>query len=206
LISYKALADGSSIPYELNINFFDALSDRSSDEDLETQIQRFLVSQAVLLALKGVPAIYVHSLLGSRGWLDGPAQTGHNRSINRQKFTLEDLENELLDPSSLRSRVFSAYDCMLKARTGSPAFSPSADQTVLSTGSSVFSLLRQDEARGMVVLCCHNFTGSAQAIDLPAQAPEGNMVDLISSREVDAREGKIYLGPYEVLWLKGNGD
>ncbi len=109
LVSYKTNPDGSRSPYELNINYFDALNDPQADEPLATQMDRFMASQAILLAMIGVPGIYFHSLFGSRGWPEGVAQTGRNRTINRQKLALPALEAELADPRSLRAQVFRRY-------------------------------------------------------------------------------------------------
>ncbi|MHC1782073.1 MAG: alpha-amylase family glycosyl hydrolase [Anaerolineaceae bacterium] len=204
LVSYKTMPDGSSLPYELNINYFDALSDPESGEALETQVKRFLVSQAVLLAFKGVPAIYVHSLLGSRGWLEGPARTGQNRTINRQKFEVSQLEADLENPASLRSQVFNGYEKMLKARRSQVAFSPAAGQSILSTGSSVFSLLRRTKENDQAVLCCHNFSIQTQSFELLAEGQDflsGRLVDLIEGRPTTIMGGRIELQPYQVLWL-----
>ena len=85
LVSYKHNPDGSHSPYELNINYFDALSDPHENEVVDTQVDRFMAAQAIMLSLAGVPGIYFHSLFGSRGWLEGVKETGRNRTINRQK-------------------------------------------------------------------------------------------------------------------------
>ena len=62
-VSYKTNLDGSTSPYELNINFMDALADPATKgESPELIVHRFLASQAVMLALQGVPGIYFHSL------------------------------------------------------------------------------------------------------------------------------------------------
>jgi len=71
LVSYKHNPDGTQSPYELNINYFDALSDPAGAEPLALQVDRFLAAQAIMLALVGVPGLYFHSLFGSRGWPDG---------------------------------------------------------------------------------------------------------------------------------------
>ncbi|GIQ61615.1 sucrose phosphorylase [Paenibacillus cisolokensis] len=81
-VSYKHNGDGTQSPYELNINYFDALSDADDDED--RKVSRFLAAQTILLSLAGVPGIYVHSLLGSRSDLKGVEATGRYRSINRE--------------------------------------------------------------------------------------------------------------------------
>jgi sucrose phosphorylase len=209
LVSYKTTPDGSTQPYELNINYFDALSHREAGESMEIQISRFLVSQAVLLALKGTPAIYIHSLLGSRGWLEGPALKGQNRAVNREKLEVHRLEAELGDGVSLRSRVFSRFERMLKARRSHEAFSPGADQTVLSTGSGVFSLLRRAKDSGRCMVCCHNFTDQPQTIELPDEAcpsPRGKVEDIFEKRSVALQGRNITLRPYQVLWMRQAGE
>ena len=65
-INYKHNADGSKSPYEMNIVYFDAVNDPAAGESLETQVNRFMVAQAIMLSLAGVPGIYFHSLFGSR--------------------------------------------------------------------------------------------------------------------------------------------
>lgn len=206
LVSDKTMPDGSTQPYELNINYFDALSHRGAGESVETQINRFFVSQAVLLALKGTPAIYVHSLLGSRGWLEGPALKGQNRAVNREKFEVHWLEAELGDSASFRSRVFNGYKHMLKARRSHEAFSPGAQQTVLDTGGCVFSLLRRSQVSGRRIVCCHNFSDQPQTIDLPQEvcpSPAGRMEDILQKQAVAFLNRKINLLPYQILWLRG---
>jgi sucrose phosphorylase len=57
-VSYKTNPDGSRSPYELNINYLDALADPNhTQEPVERVAQRFLASQAIMLALRGVPGI-----------------------------------------------------------------------------------------------------------------------------------------------------
>ena len=99
-VSYKTNPDGSKSAYELNISYFDALSDPNESEPLSLQAQRFLASQAIMLCLQGVPGIYVHSLFGSRNYSNGVEKTGYYRSINREKFQRDALENELQNAKS----------------------------------------------------------------------------------------------------------
>ncbi|MEM9423145.1 MAG: alpha-amylase family glycosyl hydrolase, partial [Pseudomonadota bacterium] len=85
-VSYKTNHDGTQSPYELNINYMDALGDPSKKETTRDISARFLASQAIMLTLQGVPGIYFHSLFGSENWIDGIAETGQKRSINREKL------------------------------------------------------------------------------------------------------------------------
>ncbi|MDQ2692862.1 MAG: sugar phosphorylase, partial [Chloroflexota bacterium] len=142
LVSYKHVAGGAQVPYELNINYFDALSSPNAGEAIQTQIDRFMAAQAIMLALVGVPGIYFHSLFGSRSWRAGVDLTGRNRTINRQKFDLASFERELEEESSLRYQVFQRYAQLLRARAGSPAFHPHGRQEILEYGEAVFAILR----------------------------------------------------------------
>src|SRR5205807_9453999 len=43
-VSYKHNPDGTRSPYELNVSYFDALSDPAADEPLDRQVARFAVA------------------------------------------------------------------------------------------------------------------------------------------------------------------
>ena len=142
LVSYKHNADGTQSPYELNINYFDALSDPNSQEPLTLQVDRFLAAQAMMLALIGVPGIYFHSLFGSRSWPAGVEHTGRNRTINRQKCARAEFEEELANPDSLRAQVFKRYRQLLDVRSRSAAFHPHGHQQVLDLHPAIFAQRR----------------------------------------------------------------
>jgi sucrose phosphorylase len=181
LVSYKHNADGTQSPYEMNINYFDALSNPNGDEPLGLQVSRFIVAQAIMLSLLGLPGIYFHSLFGSRGWIEGVNQTGRNRTINREKCEFEKLQNELADENSLRSQVFTRYSQLLKTRSNSPAFHPHGTQKILDVHSSIFAIERSSPDEKTRMLCLHN----------------------VSAKKVDIKtEYATTLLPYQILWIK----
>jgi len=197
-VSYKRNPDGSQSPYELNINYFDALSNPEEQASLQTQVDRFMAAQAIMLALTGLPGIYFHSLFGSRGWPEGIRLTGHNRAINRQKLERTGLERELSDPRSLRHRIFSRYKHLIRVRSSCRAFDPYGAQQVLDCGRSVFALLRISP-REEQVLCLHNVTNRYQTVHLPDDFKA--LTDLLAqpNRQVIS---PVELAPYQVCWLK----
>lgn len=195
LISYKHNPDETQSPYEMNINYFDALSNPRSDELLSLQVDRFMAAQAVMLSLVGVPGIYFHSLFGSRGWLDGVKQTGRSRTINRQKCDFDTLQNELADPASLRSQVFSRYRGLLSARRNSPAFHPHGGQGVLDLHGSVFALERTSPDGMSRVLCLHNVSADTIMLDAPFESAK----DLLAGNTVGGKS--LSLKPYQMLWV-----
>jgi len=208
LVSYKHNPDGAQSPYELNINYFDALSNPDENEPVEMQVDRFIAAQAIMLSLVGVPGIYFHSLFGSRGWPEGVRQTGRHRTINRQKLDRTALESELADPASLRHQVFTRYAQLLKARASSPAFHPHGRQRVIDCGEAVFAVLRLSPDGGERVLCLHNVSGDAWRAEMAWEntfdsVPQGgNLTDLISGQRFHLPRGEgLYLRPYQVMWM-----
>jgi sucrose phosphorylase len=203
LVSYKNNPDGTRSPYELNINYFDALSNPRSPEPLQTQVERFMAAQAIMLSLVGVPGIYFHSLFGSRGWPEGVALTGRNRTVNRQKLDLATFTRDLADPASLRSLVFNRYARLLRARATSPAFHPSGAQRVLDYGEALFALLRLSPDGSQRALCLHNVTGQPRSIPVESGQALGKsrLRDLISGKEIDLNAPDLELQPYQSIWL-----
>ncbi len=207
LVSYKTNPDGSTSPYELNINYFDALSDPSGEEPLTDQIGRFLAAHALMLILPGVPAFYFHSLFGSRGWLEGVRQTGHNRTINRQKSNRIDLERELNDPTSLRAQVFHGIRRLLQARASQPAFDPfGSSWNVVECPPAIFAIHRQTRSGEHQAFCLQNLSAQSQAFYLSAESSVAGFsqtwLDLLGRQtvKIDSPSGLI-LQPYQTMWL-----
>ncbi|MEP7137311.1 MAG: sugar phosphorylase [Chloroflexota bacterium] len=196
LISYKHNADGTQSPYEMNINYFDALSNPNGNESLDLQVNRFIAAQAIMLSLLGVPGIYFHSLFGSRNWTEGVKQTGRNRTINREKLQLDELQNQLADESSLRSRVFTKYSLLLKARSSTSAFHPHGTQGILDLHPAVFAVERISPDGVARMLCLHNV--SQQRVSFSTNYETAT--DLFTGQEI--KTSNITLEPYQVLWLK----
>lgn len=161
LISWKLNPDGSRSPYELNITWFDALSDPRAEEPMATRIARHLLSHAILLALAGVPALYFHSLFGCRNDRTGAEASGIPRRINRQKFDRAALESELMTPDSRSAQVFAALRNLLQLRRGSSAFDPNAPQEVLALDRRVFAVRRESSDGTQRALCLHNVCNQA---------------------------------------------
>jgi glucosylglycerate phosphorylase len=196
LISFKHNADGSQSPYEMNINYFNALSNPNGDEPLSLQVDRFIAAQAIMLSLLGVPGIYFHSLFGSRGWIEGVKQTGRNRTINREKCQLDELQTELADENSLRSNVFTRYSQLLKVRSSTPAFHPHGAQNILDVHPAVFAIERISPDKKLRAFCLHNV--SPQQITFTTGYISAT--DLLTGQPLPV--SKITLEPYQILWMR----
>jgi glycosidase len=203
LVSYKSNPDGSLSPYELNITFYDALADPMSEE---ISFQRFLLAHAILIALRGVPGIYIHSLLGSSNWLEGVHALGYNRAINRQKFLFSEIEADLHRPDSRRARVLNGLLNLIRARQISPAFDPYSEQTILNLSPAVFCLLRRSPDGRSAVICLHNVTNAPQHLHIPLTFLSTTLsrgVELLTRQEIPITDPPtIHLPPYGAKWLE----
>ncbi|MFQ5921498.1 MAG: sugar phosphorylase [Anaerolineales bacterium] len=193
-VSYRATPGGGRSPYELNLTYLDALTDPR--EHTSRGVDRFLTAHAIMLAMPGLPAIYFHSLFGSRNDIDGVQRSGRARSINRQKLELTSLLREVDDAKSDRHRIFKSFARMLRARAAHEAFSPWENCRVLETGPEVFGLMRRS-ASGRRVLCLHEVAG--EGAEVRGAAGSELATDLLSGETVDA--GLVRLAPYQYRWI-----
>jgi sucrose phosphorylase len=158
---------------------------------------RFLASQAIQYALPGVPATYIHSLLGSRNWTEGVQQTGRARTINREKLQVDRVIAELEDPASFRYRVFHPYLNLIKMRRSLKAFHPNAAFEILKIDPKVFAIKRTCDDQTIYALT--NISSNAITVTLSEAEPPEAMTDLITGTRIEPKS--ITLQPYQYAWL-----
>jgi len=202
-VSMRRMEDGSESPYELNSTYYSALSDPDNEEQ---GMARFQCSQAVALAMKGIPAVYFHSLCGTPNDLEGYNKTKRNRTVNRKKWDQDELNKLLDDQETLPAQIFSWYSRTLRMRAGCPAFHPEAPQEILDFGSDIFALRRDSIDGGLSVFCLFNFTAKDSKVPemnlLGTHFPQGKARDLISGGEIDwCTKSVLSLRPFQALWL-----
>ena len=197
-VSYKNNPDGTKSPYELNISYFDALSDPQSAESPDTQIARFLAAHSIMLALRGLPGIYFHSLFGSRGDRKAAEESGIPRRINRKKLDVAELEAALDDPGSIRARVFAGIRRMIEARASHPAFSPYAEQHIPEAPPGLFVTIRS--AEGREALCLTNVTPARLSCTLPPH-DDATWEPLTTLPQANYSGQAIQLPPHGVAWF-----
>ena len=188
VISYKNNSDGSKSPYELNINYQDALA--SPDESDEIRINKFLAAETILLSMQGLPGIYVHSLIGSRNDYYGKETSGIPRRINREKININYLEKEL-NNSTNRKKIFDEILRRLKIRGEHKEFAPDSKQKILSLDKRVFALERISKNKKITLLV--NVSSDEFQLDI-----ENKGLDIISEIYVDK---KVNLNPLQCMWI-----
>jgi len=197
-VSTKSNSDGTDSPYELNITYFDALG---GDDH---QIDRFLCSQTVMLALKGVPAIYFHSLTATPNDDESVKASGRARSINRKQWDIDELEGEL-NGNGATARVFSEYRRRIKIRTRQKAFHPDAHQRVVELGDGLFGFVRVSVDSSEIITCVSNVSNVRKTLAVDSRFPELDspqpLTDLLSGARTSGANKQIPLEPYQTVWL-----
>lgn len=199
-IGTRRQPDGSDSPYEMNVSYISALTPESGD--VGEHAQRFLASQAVMLALQGMPAIYFHSLVGTENDLQGVRESGIPRRINRRKFDLHELTERLNESDSLANLIFAGLRRLVAIRIAQSAFHPNAQQNYWESGSDhVLGFERKNERTGQAILCAANFGDDPTVIELPPDYwGSANLLDASTT----AADGKLTLAAAQVVWLEAN--
>ena len=205
-VSMRSTAGGGERPYEVNVALFDVLAGTIEGGADAFQIERFLVSQILTLSLRGVPALYIHSLLATGNDLAGVERTGRTRSINRPYVDLADVEADLVDMSTARAQVFAALTRVLRVRQRESAFSPNATQTVRVISDALVTFRRGEGAAAVFVIV--NVSDMIRTLDAELRRDlgiEGVQAELLGETRLEAGQS-LRIEPYAALWLKAAQD
>ena len=197
-ISYRKI-NNKQKPYEINIALFDALKETIHESD-NYQFQRFICAHIIMFSLEGIPAIYVHSFLGTENYYEGVKETNEKRTINRKKFKITEILKALQNKTK-EQKILNALKQILLIRKSQPAFHPNATQFTLNLGKEVFAIWRQSHNRKQSIFVIANVTNNKQSVDLNEINLIFNKhwVDLITNKKIESK--KITLKPYQVLWI-----
>jgi len=178
LVTSRADADGTPVPYELNGTWFDLIRGQHTGD---VAMQRHIASHALMFALRGEPAIYLQALLAAPNATDLAETTSEPRAINRRRFSIDEVNRSLDDPDTPMAKSLSALVEMLSWRGESDAFHPIAQQHVLSTPSTIVGIERVAPS-GASVRVYVNVSDTSATIS-------------------NDQDGDIVLGPYGVAWI-----
>jgi len=201
LVSHRRLADGNEVPYEINISWWSAMADGGLDPSY-WQRERFLLTQLMVLALPGVPALYLPALLATSNDVGRFRRTGHRRDLNRPQFKKSSLERRLQDPDSDAAAVLVALKQAIAVRALQPALHPDGQLQVLTPDRVDRVVLHRSHA-GHDLVAVHNVTSTRLTLDpfgLLDLEDTDPWVDCLSGRTLEPCRRHL-LNPYEVLWL-----
>lgn len=201
LLSWRELANGDKSIYEVNVSLFDAL--RRESDGLDQTLDRMVLAHAVLLGLEGVPAIYLHSFLGTRNDEQRVLHTGHNRAINRHQWQLNDLTSVLDNATSHHKQCLERIKSLIDVRRRQPAFHPNATQFTLNCGKAIFAFWRQSLDRRQSIFCLYNISAQATSISTASLNLIGGeaWIDLITGESYALDMSDLPISAYQAIWL-----
>tara|TARA_Y100001968_G_scaffold50564_1_gene41232 strand:+ start:10922 stop:12676 length:1755 start_codon:yes stop_codon:yes gene_type:complete len=205
LISHRRMQNGEDSPYELNISWWSAMSDGGVDPSC-FQLQRFLLSQVFVLALKGIPAFYLPAILASENDLRTFGRTGQRRDLNREKFEAESIFNELADKRSLASQILNYLNSAIDIRSKEEAFHPESPMKCLTKSRSDLIIIRRGSDSDQRIWAIHNMTNMRLTFHLTdnilmeRQSADYHWKDCLKNELIT--DNKLEFDPYSVKWLK----
>jgi sucrose phosphorylase len=189
-------------PYELNISLFDAMKGTFDGPD-DYQFQRFICAHAIMLALEGIPAFYIHSLLATQNDHDKVKATGSKRAINRHDWQRSELCVQLDDADNIHAKVFDELARLITIRKRQRAFHPNATQFTMHFATHLFAFWRQSMDRAQSIFCIYNVTDKQCSFALQ----DVNLVetqewhDLVTGERYTDFRQEIVLEPYQFVWI-----
>jgi len=206
-VSFKTDEDGAEVPYEINITWFSALNREDSGEDIAFQVKRFVASRIIALVLKGVPGIYLNSMIGTRNDIEAVQTTESKRDINRTITDVRAITEALKDPLSKISRIGRELGRLIAIRTKKSAFHPHGEQKILMISPDIFTVLRTSLEEEQQILSLINITSKVCHIEIPLSEVGSNEIywyDIVSGMEWMADDKKLFLTlqPYDIIWLE----
>ena len=203
LVSHRRMSNGQDQPYELNISWWSAMSNIGNDVNL-FQFERFLLSQVFTLSLKGVPALYLPSILASPNDIDTFKKTGQRRDLNREKFEANKLTELLKNFDSSASKNISYLSQIIKVRSKLKSFHPESYMKLIPTNSSNCIIIQRGVDEDSLYVMC-NF--SDQVIDIPLNnephlsrcCSQKFLIDNITGSHLYT--DSFRLNPYQVVWV-----
>ncbi len=195
MISTRRQSDGTNSPYEMNITYLDAMKRTKNGAD-NFQVERFLASQTVMMEMKGIPAFYIHSLLGTHNYLKGVEETGRARTINRRKWEESEIE-ALLEQGTSHMKILGELKRRISIRKAQPSFHPDGAQEIVDAGEELIAIKRISPDKSQEILCLTNVTN--KALNIEAENIKG--FDLLQDKKVELDNDHLTIRPYETFWL-----
>ena len=205
LVSCRAGGNGEEEPYEINTTWYGALNAEGDNETLEIKVKRFVASRSIALALRGIPGIYFHGLIGTGNDPSVVEKSGIRRDINRVPIDEKALLSDAKDFDSKLMQIVVRLLKLMELRTQTYAFHPNVPQRILKLSPQVFALIRTPD-RGKPVLAITNISNRRCELNIRQEVLGIDTLkwrNLIENTTTNTENGTLFLNlqPYDAAWM-----
>ncbi|MGK7932743.1 MAG: amylosucrase [Microcystaceae cyanobacterium] len=180
--------------------------DHQDQVAMDFAIRRLLLLYSVILFRGGIPLIYMGDeigLLNDYSYKNDPIKAKDSRWLHRPTMDWDKVEKRH-DLDTIEGRIYQGLTHLIQVRQSHTLLHSFALMQPLWTDNEhVFALARQRPERKVMILA--NFDDHRQSVNadiLSLANLQGHIINLLSSEtSLNISEGRLYLSPYESLWL-----
>ncbi len=173
------------------------------EAEIDLALRRILLIHSIILAIGGIPLIYLGDeigMLNDYGYRADPGKAADSRWVHRPAAD-EDGMAARQQPETIAGRLFSALRRLIALRQQTPALA-GAEMTVIDAGNPhVLAFVRHHQGERVLVLA--NFSESGQTVAANIVRTHGlayEFVDLVANRPLSLG-AELLLEPYGFVWL-----
>ena len=184
--------------YEANITLCNAFEKTDFDKTGKFFLERFISAHSIMLAFKGIPAVYFNSIFGTSNDNSKYIISGNKRDLNRYRWNKLRLEKSLKNINSKQSIYYKNMINLLSIRKKNKAFNPDAFQLTLNLGSKIFAIKRVSVDKKQSIFCLTNVSSNRQIVDLRKNNIVGK--NLLHDKLFVINK-KLELQPFQSVWI-----
>ncbi|MFM2041606.1 MAG: hypothetical protein RLY86_182 [Pseudomonadota bacterium] len=203
--AFQPLAEGVASTNGMTASLLGLPPGASASADQADVLARHALLHGILLALDGIPTLYMGDELALRndeGYAADPARAAEGRWLHRPVMDADALSRRD-DPATVAGAAFAAVTRLIALRAGEPALHGAHPARPFDTGHKGVLGFVRGQPGGRMLACIANLTGGPlTGIRLP-RGWTGPLPDRIGGAMVAGDD--TALAPWQVLWLVREG-
>lgn len=180
--------------------------EEQDEGQIDLAIRRILMMYSFIIFRGGIPLIYMGDevgLLNDYSYKDDPIKAKDSRWLHRPSMDWSKVDKRH-NPDTIEGRIYQGLLHLIKVRKSTSLLHSFAVMRVMRTDNEHICALRRNRPEKGIMLLA-NFDDNWQSVkaDLPryggvSSTPRNLLADGI---DLNISEGRLYLAPYESMWL-----
>ncbi len=183
--------------------------EKEDESAIDLAIRRILLLHGIIIGLGGIPLIYMGDelgLLNNYTYVNDPIKAKDSRWLHRPSMDWSKVEQRH-NPNTIVGRIYQGLLHLIKVRKSTSLFHSFALSRAMWTDNEHVGALRRDRPENSIILLA-NYDDNWQSVEanlLESNEIVGNVRNLLAEGSaLNISEGRLYLEPYECMWLVGD--